>query len=267
MLTDHEREQIMNNTDSQARGTDQELPRVGDAGQQSGRKVISVRHRHIADWLRERIESEELLPGARVPPARELAATFGVGVSTARRALDALTYEGMIDDRHSGVRIRRFRPFRRVMSRDHRQRDPSVWRTHDLSGLTETRHVRVTDEPVPDSVARVLRVPTASVVSVRRSMTMVGGQPVQLTTTYRALDVITTTPQDLLRVREELRLRMPSTAERERLDLPPGVPVVEITKTVYLKGQPVELSTLIIDGNCCILEYDYFVRGCDYVPV
>ncbi len=75
----------MSNTDSQARRTDQELPRVGDTGQKSGRKVSSVRHHHIADWLRERIESEELPPGARVPTARELAATFGVAGSTHAR--------------------------------------------------------------------------------------------------------------------------------------------------------------------------------------
>jgi GntR family transcriptional regulator len=258
----------MNNTDSQARSTEQELSRVGDTGHESDRKVNSVRHHHIADWLRERIESEELSPGARVPTARELAATFGVAESTARRALDVLVYEGMIDGRYSSeARVRQFRPFRRVVSRNHCRRDRSVWRTHDPSRLTETRHVRVTDEAVPDSVARVLCVPTSSVVSVRRSMTEVSGRPVQLATTYHASDVIMNV-EDFLRVREELRLRMPSTAERDRLDLPLGVPVAEITKTVYKNktGQAVELSTLIIDGNCCILEYDYFIEGRDYVP-
>jgi GntR family transcriptional regulator len=258
---------VPSNTDSQARSTDQDLPRVGDTGHESGRKVHAVRHHHIADWLRERIESKELASGAIVPTARELAATFGVAASTARRALDLLTYEGMIDGRHSsGDRVRQFYPVRRVVSRNYR-RDPSVWRTYGLSRLTETRHVRMTDEAVPDSVARVLGVPKASVVSVRRSVAVEFGRPVQLATTYRALGVIVDS-DFLLRVREELRLRMPSTAERDRLDLPLGVPVAEITKTVYRekKGQAVELSTLIIDGNCCILEYDYFVEGRDYVP-
>jgi GntR family transcriptional regulator len=258
----------MNNTDSPACGADQEPPRAGGTGHELGRKVSSVRHDHIAGWLRGRIESAELSPGSAVPTARELAATFGVAVSTARRALDVLTYEGMIDGRHAaGAHVRQFRPFRRVVSRNHR-RDPSVWRTHEPSRLTQTRHVRTTDEAVPESVARVLRVPVSSVVSVHRSVTEVRGRPVQLTTTYRAVDGITNTGRDFLRVREELRLRMPSTAERNRLDLPLGVPVAEITKTVYAekKGQSVELSTLIIDGNSCILEYDYFVQGCDYEP-
>jgi GntR family transcriptional regulator len=257
----------MNNTDSQTRSTDEDLPRVGDTSQKSGRKVNSVRHHHIADWLREQIESEELSPGGSVPTARELAATFGVAESTARRALDVLTYEGMIDGRHSSrALVRQFHPFRRVVSRNYHP-DPSVWRMAGPSRLTETRHVRLSDEAAPDSVARVLRVPTSSVVSVRRSMTVELDRPVQLATTYRAVDVIIDS-EDFLRVREELRLRMPNTAERDRLDLPPGVPVAEITKTVYNNktNQPVELSTLIIDGNCCILEYDYYVAGCDYVP-
>jgi GntR family transcriptional regulator len=257
----------MNNTDNHARSTDQELPRIGDTGQESGRNVRPVRHHDIADWLRQRIESAELEPGAIVPTARELATTFGVAASTARRALDVLMYEGMIDSRYSPVaRVRRFRPFRRVVSRNY-HRDPSVWRACEPSRLIETRHVRTTHEAVPDSVARVLGVPTSSVVSVRRSMAVVTSRPVQLTTTYRASDVIIS-DENFLRVREELRLRMPSTAERDRLDLPRGVPVAEITKTVFgeTKGRPVELSTLIIDGNCCILEYEYFVQGCDYVP-
>jgi GntR family transcriptional regulator len=259
----------MSDTDSQTHSTEQEASRVGIAGQESGQKAkaSSVGSRHIADWLRERIESEDLLPGDRMPTARELTETFGVTVTTARRALEVLTYEGLVDTQHSYLRVRPFRPFRRVVSARHHS-SPSIWRTYGADRLT-TRHLRTSEEPVPSPVARVLRIPTSSLVSVRQSVTELYGRPVHLTTTYRPVGLIIDTVHSWLTVREELRLRMPNTTERERLDLPPGVPIAEITKTFYDQRtgtRPVELSTLIIDGNCCILEYDYVIKAGDYKP-
>lgn len=257
----------MSNADNELDGPNQAPPPVGASHQEGGRRAVPVRHHHIADWLREQIESEAMPPGTLVPTPRELAKTFGVADSTARRALEVLRYEGMIDERHWPLaRVRQCRPrYRRVVSRNYR-RDPSVWRTVELNRLTETRHVRVADEMVPDCVARVLRIPKSTVVSVHRSLAVVYGRPVQLTTTYRPSNAPASSERDLMRVREELHLRMPGSAERDRLCLSFGVPVAEITKTVYQTTHPIEFSTSVIDGSSCLLEYDYFVIGSDHLP-
>ena len=53
-------------------------------------------HRQIAAWLRERIESGELQPGAKIPTEQDIVQLTGVARSTARRAVALLREEGRI---------------------------------------------------------------------------------------------------------------------------------------------------------------------------
>lgn len=53
-------------------------------------------HRQIAGWLRARIESGELAPGAVLPSEKDLMDTFGVARTTVRRAVAALRTEGLV---------------------------------------------------------------------------------------------------------------------------------------------------------------------------
>jgi DNA-binding GntR family transcriptional regulator len=53
-------------------------------------------YRQIADDLRRRIASGELLPGARVEPARQLAARYGVAAMTVDKAIKELKNEGLV---------------------------------------------------------------------------------------------------------------------------------------------------------------------------
>lgn len=52
-------------------------------------------YRQVADWLRARVESGELAPGARLPSAVDLAQELGVAVLTGRKALGVLVDEGL----------------------------------------------------------------------------------------------------------------------------------------------------------------------------
>lgn len=56
-------------------------------------KVI---YRQIADWLTERIESGELVGGARLPAERDMATDYGVSYDTIRRATAVLRDRGLI---------------------------------------------------------------------------------------------------------------------------------------------------------------------------
>jgi DNA-binding GntR family transcriptional regulator len=55
-----------------------------------------VAYRALADWLRERIRSGDLLPGGRLPTELELAADWGVSRQTVRRAYVQLVAENLV---------------------------------------------------------------------------------------------------------------------------------------------------------------------------
>ncbi|MBO3752692.1 UTRA domain-containing protein [Streptosporangiaceae bacterium NEAU-GS5] len=57
---------------------------------------------------------------------------------------------------------------------------------------------------------------------------------------------------------EELRARMPTPWERERLNLPPGVPVLSIVRTAWTsEGRPVEVAVLTLDASSYVLRYSF----------
>ena len=53
-------------------------------------------YRQLAAILRGQIESGELAPGAQLPSAVTLAATYEVAVPTVRKAVDLLKSEGLV---------------------------------------------------------------------------------------------------------------------------------------------------------------------------
>lgn len=67
----------------------------------SGGEHAEPAYLRIADWLRGRIDAGEFSAGERLPPERDLVASFGVARMTVRQALDLLQAEGIIV-RHRG---------------------------------------------------------------------------------------------------------------------------------------------------------------------
>jgi GntR family transcriptional regulator len=63
-----------------------------------------------------------------------------------------------------------------------------------------------------------------------------------------------------VRFREEVRARMlPEPDERTgRLSLPPGTPVMEITRTAYdAVGAPVEVNEMTADASAYVFRYEF----------
>ena len=50
----------------------------------------------MADHLADRIRAQDLVPGARLPGERDLAAEYGVAIGTARRAIEELRQRGLV---------------------------------------------------------------------------------------------------------------------------------------------------------------------------
>jgi GntR family transcriptional repressor for pyruvate dehydrogenase complex len=70
-------------------------------------------YRQIAEQIRGLIRSGEYLPGARLPPERDLAKQLGVSRPSVREALIALEVEGLVEVRiGSGIYVQRAAPAR-----------------------------------------------------------------------------------------------------------------------------------------------------------
>lgn len=53
----------------------------------------------VADWITARIESGDLVPGAKLPAERDLAEQVGLGYTTIHRAMRELRERGLIASR------------------------------------------------------------------------------------------------------------------------------------------------------------------------
>jgi len=237
------------------------------------------KYRRIADDLRARIDSSDLAPGERLPGENELMGHYGVARMTVREALAVLQAEGLtIARKGAGVYVREFRPIRRHsiarLSADQWGAGRSIWDT-DAEGRTlVVDNVEVQESAAPPHVATVLGDQT---MVERRRRFVLDGKPVLLATswlpatlaggtliaepdtgpggTYARLAELGARPTHF---REELRARMPTAQETQRLDLSRGTPVIVIYRTAYTAdSQPVEVNEMILDSNAYIVEYDF----------
>ena len=61
----------------------------------------------------------------------------------------------------------------------------------------------------------------------------------------------------MVRIQEDVRARMPTSDERDRLDLPPGVPVLDVLHTsVEQDGVRYELTRFVLHADLAGLRYD-----------
>ncbi|WP_330239472.1 GntR family transcriptional regulator [Streptomyces sp. NBC_00525] len=236
--------------------------------------------REIANELRERIRSGSLAPGARLPGEPALVKQHGVAKETARRALMLLVNEGLaVRRKGSGTYVREFQPIRRVANA---RLSPSGWGSGRSiwSADVGDRPVTVTDLQVyeaeaSDDVARMLGLQAGATVVVRDRVYAVEGEPVQSAISYLPADLVrdsAITQEDTgpggvyarladldakpVHFVEELRSRMPSTEESERLHLTDSTPVVEIYRTAMTgDGKPVEVNRMLLNAGVYVMEY------------
>nr|WP_037635555.1 UTRA domain-containing protein [Streptomyces katrae] len=152
----------------------------------------------------------------------------------------------------------------------------SIWaadgKGHDPEAGTE-----VVDEPVPDAVGAVLGLEGGAPACVRRRRFLLDGKPVMLATSYLDAVLVAGTPiaepdsgpggiyarlaelgHGPARFREEVRSRMPSPEETDRLGLAAGTPVVLVRRTAFAAdGRAVEVNDMVLDASAYVLEYEF----------
>ncbi len=240
------------------------------------------KYRVIADELRAAVLDGTYQPGAQLPGENHLMTQYGVARMTARQALAVLIAEGLAVPRPgAGVYVRQFRPVirdgiarlggatwpagRDIWSADAANRNLRVDQVQvgraeapdrirallgledDAAVITRSRRFTLDDKPILISVSW-LPVAMAGGSAIEQENTGPGG-------TYARLAELGHAPA---RFREDLRSRMPVGDEAERLSIPAGTPVVEITRTAYTaEGTAVEVNEMTADAGSYIFRYDF----------
>ncbi|RSS36326.1 GntR family transcriptional regulator [Streptomyces sp. WAC07061] len=240
------------------------------------------KYQRIADELRAAIRSGEYGPGDRLPGENDLMATYDVARMTARQALGVLQNEGLTEARKgAGVFVRAFRPLRRHgiqrLAQEQWGSGRSIWSTDSEDRDLVVDQVEVHEERASEEIVVALDVPDGSPVWVRSRRFVLDGKPVLFATSYLPSDVVADsaiTQTDTgpggtyarlaelghkpVHFREEVRCRMPSAGEAERLALSMGTPVIQIVRTAFAEdGRAVEVNEMTLDSASYVLEYAF----------
>ncbi|MGW6023718.1 GntR family transcriptional regulator [Streptomyces sp. NPDC055099] len=241
--------------------------------------------RRIADELREAIEAGQYAPGEKLPSSRQLAERYGVVRNTIDAATEILNQEGLVTTEHGrGSFVRKRQPLIRLGS----DRYSPKYRESGLSpflvecskqGKTGRFEVLGIERVKPDSdLANRLKVShkTKSVLR-RENVFHAGDDPVYRVTTWIPWSIAQGTglveeevPHQygihgvfedqghvMERINDEVTARMPTPTEAEYLQLPGGVPVIEVLHTsIDQDGEPYELTKFVMRADMNGLVYN-----------
>ncbi|WP_380165641.1 GntR family transcriptional regulator [Jannaschia sp. R86511] len=234
----------------------------------------------IARQLRQEIRSGAYPPGSKLPSETELTRTFGVARMTVRGGIAELRSEGLVvSEQGRGVFVRARPPVRRLAADRFARRHRDAGRAAFLAEADQVGSTPAVDEVVvdtagaPDRVASLLGVEGDVLRRSRRYL--LDGQPVETAVSYIPLDLaqgtkiadLDTGPggiyarleelgHELAHFTEEVGARMPTPAERERLQLTAGVPVITLLRTAYdTAGRAVEVCDTVKSAQSYVLEY------------
>jgi len=241
--------------------------------------------RVIADDLRNKIESGEFAPGAKLPSERELAEQYGTARNTAREAVRLLAEAGLVVAEHGrGSFVRPITPLIRLgndrYSPKYRESGLSPFllecAKQDKTGRFEVLSIdRI--QPPPEVAERLSVSPKTKSVLRRENVFYADDDPVHRVTTYIPWPIAKGTGllqeevphpygihgvledqhHTMTRIREEISTRMPRPGEISHLQLRPGVPVLEVLHTsIDQDGEPYEVTRFVMRGDMTGLLYD-----------
>jgi DNA-binding GntR family transcriptional regulator len=230
-------------------------------------------YRRLADALREQIRSGELRPGEKLPPAKALAAEYGMDRNTVIRALSVLEGEGLvINVRGKGTFVRE-RPVRWRQARDRfvYRDERGYYFDRSVREWVMLRPTEISTRPADVDVAALMGVEVGEQVLTRyRRLGPAGGQVGQISTSSLPMWVAEEIPQlgavmtgaggiyDLLEQGghrplmwvETVWSRMPTPEETATLTLDPGTPLLLIGRvTRSVDGRVVEVNITAMPGD------------------
>ncbi len=236
---------------------------------------------HVLAELRRRIHDGELPEGAKLPSVRALAATYGIDRNHAEQVITDLRHDGLIITKPgAGSYVRRFRAIPRSsparLARAGWESGRAI-QDADTRERPRTVDIRTGEAAAPPWATEALGLPAGATTAFRSRRFEVDGRSVQLADSWLPVDIVRGTqimhtdtgpggtyarlaelghaPTHFV---EYLRARMPRPEEAERLELPPGTPVLEITRHAYEEsGRCVEVNRMILDGTAYLVDYSF----------
>lgn len=221
--------------------------------------VQQAAYRRVADHYRDAIEAGDLPAGANLPTSKDIAETHGITQETALKALRLLAAEGYITIPPRRLAVVRARPTARIITRDRNAYRDDLGYYFDQNA----KDWRPVGPPKrgfavpPPHVADLLGVPRGEDVVIRdRAMGPADSdRALQIATSYISMTMATEVPA--LRAentgpggiydrieehfgapiewRETISSRLPDAEEQARLQLPPTVPVLVVTRESRVK--------------------------------
>lgn len=238
------------------------------------------RYEQIADELRARIDSGVYSESRKLPSERELAEEFDTARNTVRDAIQVLRAEDLVESRGgSGVYLRSFRRIKRDavarFSRDQWGAGRAIW-DKDLGNRDRSEEVTVKKAVPPTAIAGTLGV-TGKQAWMRSRVFQSEGRKIQQATSWYPADLVegtAITEQDTgpggsyarldevghgpARFREEIKIRLPLSAEAKTLGITMTTPVVFIMRTAFdADDRPVEVNEMMLDSDSYTLIYTF----------
>jgi DNA-binding GntR family transcriptional regulator len=239
----------------------------------------------VADDLRRKILDGTLPPHARLPSQARIRTEYGVSDTVALEARKVLMAEGFVEGRSgSGTYVReRPRP-RRIIRSGYRPTGPSTpyrqeQADESCKGSWESRSVQ---EPASLDVAERLRIEPGERVMRTNYVFRTEGEPTLLSTSWEPLALTGRTPVllpeegpvggqgvvarmaaiDLVvdHMAEEVSARPGLAVEAAALGGVPGHVVIEIRRTYFASGRPVETADVVIPADKYRAVYHLPVR-------
>lgn len=241
--------------------------------------------RELADLLRDAIDSGRYGPGERLPTERALAETHHVARNTVRSAIRYLSEAGLVTSVHgSGIYVReqaRLMRFgqHRYSSKVRAETGLSPYRAEVVAQgrvprVDCTSIARITP---PEPIAKRLKLDPHHETAVRReNWYYADEEPVQIGVTWAPWSIVEGTPiadrantgegsiyarfmergYVVATIREEVSARMPAPDEIAGLNLPDGVPVLDVLHTSFSSsGIPFEVTQFILRADRNGLDY------------
>lgn len=241
------------------------------------------RYRQIARVLRKQIQDGDFRPGERLPSEKELEEEFEASRNTVRLALGTLRNQGLVESRAGrGSFVQEVIP--RTLHgalAPTRSADGAVktgsFEDIEFAGLGDLARVmsELLIQSATPEIASRLRVDEGSMVVVRRMYRFVDDSSASVETSYYPIDIAQNTalmlPEDIPRGAlhvlhelghtqtgyvDELRSRMPTPEEATQLELPPGIPVMEMYRTGFSTTRPIRLTWTVFAGNGIRFQYE-----------
>jgi GntR family transcriptional regulator len=236
-------------------------------------------YEQVATVLRDRISTGHLEPGARLPTQAALGEEFGVSRIVARKALDLLEAEGLIDRvQGGGAFVRRVQPLLRRSALHYRSNPGAPFAEEALATerIPRYSHSTFPDRAGPE-IAKRLNIAVGDPVMRTKYTSYADDQPVMLVDSFEPIAITRDTPIERAEegplmgaglierftsiglrptaVVERIQSRMPRPSENDELELRPGTPVTEIKRFTYHGDMILETADMLLRADSYILEY------------